>query len=115
MRKRKIGRKLSRKRDQRQALLTSLTRELFNREKIETTEAKAKEVSRVAEKLITKLKTKTLASRRLLFFLNPKEIKKFMEQGIVQFKDRKGGYTRVVKLGPRKGNGAKMAFVELVK
>ena len=115
MRKRKIGRKFSRKRDQRQALITSLTRELFNREKIETTEAKAKELSRVAEKFITRLKRQTLAGRKTLFFLNPQEVKKFMEQSVSRFKDRKGGYTRVIKLGPRKGNGARMAIVELVQ
>lgn len=113
--KRKSGRKLSREKAQREALLLSLTRELFKREKIETTEAKAKEVSRIAEKIITKAKTRTLASRRALYFLTPQEVKTFFEQSIEKLKDRKGGYTRVTKLGQRQGDGARMAVVELVK
>lgn len=115
MRKRSTGRKFSRTRDQRQALITSLVRELFIRGKIQTTEAKAKELSRIADKLITKTKAGTLEARRRLFFLNPKEARVFMEKVIPNFKDRMGGYTRVMKLGPSKANGAKMAIIELVK
>jgi large subunit ribosomal protein L17 len=116
MRKRKKGRKLSRKRDQRKALLRSLARELFLKEKIKTTEAKAKEVSGFAEKQITRAKKGNLFSRKLLARrFSPKVVKKLVDEIAPKYKERKGGYTRVVKLGPRKSDGAKMAIIELVK
>lgn len=115
MLKGKIARKLSRKKGQRKALLSSLTREFFKKQKIETTEAKAREVARVAEKIITKAKTKSLASRKNLYFLNTREVKAFLDKGISHFAKRNGGYTRITKLGPRPSDGAKMAVVEFVK
>ncbi len=116
MKKRKKGRKLSRKSDQRKALLKSLARELFLREKIKTTEAKAKELSAFAEKQITKAKKANLASRRLLAKNFSSTItKKIFDEIAPKYKERKGGYTRVIKLGPRKSDGAKMAIIELVK
>ncbi len=116
MRKRKKGRKLSRKRDQRRALLRSLARELFLRERIKTTEAKAKELSVFAEKQITKAKTGTLSARRLLLrYFSSEIVKKIMEEIAPRYKDRKGGYTRIIKMAPRKSDGAKMVIVELVK
>lgn len=114
MRKQHIGRTLSLKKDQRNALLTSLTRELFKQGKIETTRAKAKELSRKADSLITKLKAENLPSRRELFFLNSREVKTFMEQHISKMKNRPGGYTRVIRLTPRKSDGAQMSIVEFV-
>ena len=115
MKKRKKGRKFSRKSDQRKALLKSLARELFLREKIKTTEAKAKELSGFAEKQITKAKKATLASRRLLAKnFSPGVVKKVVEEIAPRYKNRKGGYTRVIKLGPRKSDGAKMAIIEFV-
>ena len=116
MRKRKKGRKLSRKKGQRKALLRSLARELFLREKIKTTEAKAKEVAGFAEKQITKAKAGTVSARRLLAknFSAP-IVKKLADEIAPQFKERKGGYTRIIKLGPRKSDGAKMAIIELTK
>ncbi len=115
MKKRKKGRKFSRESDQRKALLKSLARELFLREKIKTTEAKAKELSGFAEKQITKAKKATLASRRLLAKnFSPGVVKKVVEEIAPRYKNRKGGYTRVIKLGPRKSDGAKMAIIEFV-
>jgi len=116
MRKRKKGRKFSRKRDRRRALLKSLVTALFLQEKIKTTEAKAKEISGFAEKFITKAKKGDLATRRFLArFFSKRITKKLIEEIDPRYKERKGGYTRIVKLGLRKSNGAKMAIIELVK
>jgi large subunit ribosomal protein L17 len=116
MRKRKKRRKLSRERNQRRALLKSLASALLLNEKIKTAEAKAKEVSGLVEKFITQAKKGNLASRRLLAkFFSKKLVKKLMEEIGPRYKERKGGYTRIIKLGPRKSNGAKMAIIELIK
>lgn len=116
MRKRKKGRKLSRKRDQRKALLKSLTRELFLHERITTTLARVKEISSLAEKEIGLAKRGDLLSQRLLAKkFSPEIVKKLIGEIGPRYKDRKGGYTRIIKLGPRKTNGAKMAIIELVK
>jgi len=116
MRKLKKGRKFSRKRDQRKALLKSLAAALFLHEKIKTTEAKAKEISGYAEKMITKAKNNTLASKRQLArFFTPKIVKKITSELGPRYKERKGGYTRIIKLGPRISDGAKMAIIELIK
>lgn len=116
MRKRKRGRKLSRKRDQRKALLKSLVSTLFLKEKIQTTEAKAKEISGFAEKEISRAKNKNLSSIRFLSRNFSKEIvRKLINEIAPRYKERKGGYTRIIKLGPRKSDGAKMAIIELLK
>jgi len=116
MRKLKKGRKLSRKRNQRKALLKTLASALFLNEKIKTTEAKAKELSSFAEKLITKAKKGDLASRRILLrYFSKSLVAKLTNKIGPEYKERKGGYTRIIKLGPRKSDGAKMAFIELVK
>ncbi len=116
MKKRKKGRKLNRESSQRKALLRSLARELFLRGKIKTTLAKAKEVSVFAQKQITKGKTANLSSKRLLARNFSKDIvKKITDEIAPSYKQRKGGYTRVIKLGTRKSDGAKMAIIELVK
>ena len=116
MKKRKKGRKLSRKRNQRRALLKSLASALLLNEKIKTTEIKAKEFSILVEKLITRAKKGDLTSRRLVAKFFPKKIvKKLIEEIVPRYKERKGGYTRIIKLGPRKSNGAKMAIIELIK
>jgi large subunit ribosomal protein L17 len=116
MRKRKKGRKFSRKKDQRKALLKLLSEALFLKEKIKTTEAKAKELKRIAEKFITRAKKGDLASKRLLArFFSKKIVKKLINEIAPKYKERKGGYTRIVKLGQRKSDGAKMAIIELVK
>lgn len=116
MRKRKKGRKLSRKRDQRRALLKSLARALLLKEKIKTTEAKAKELAPFVEKKITKAKRGGLAVRRLLMREFPSEVvKKLVDELAERYRERKGGYTRIIKLGPRKLDGARMAIIELIK
>ncbi len=115
MKKLKKGRKLSRKRDQRNALKRSLLRSLFLNGKIKTTEAKAKEIRPLAEKMITKAKKSDLNSRRYLKKYFSKDlVSKIIKEIAPKYKDRKGGYTRILKLGPRKSDGAKMAFIELV-
>ncbi len=116
MRKRKRGRKLSRKRDQRKALFKGLATSLILKEKIETTEAKAKELAKFVEKQISRAKIDNLYSRRLLArFFSKEIIKKLITEIASRYKERKGGYTRIIKLGPRKSNGAKMVIIELVK
>jgi len=116
MKKRKKGRKLSRKRDQRKALLKNLAESLILKEKIKTTEAKAKEVRIFIEKAINLAKENKLAKRRLLLkkFSN-QTAKKIMEVLAPKYKERKGGYTRIIKLGQRKSDGARMAIIELIK
>lgn len=116
MRKRKKGRKFHRKGDQRKALLKTLARTLFLKEKIKTTEAKAKEISPFAEKFITRAKKGNLPSRRILArFFPEKIVKKLVEEIAPRYKERSGGYTRIIKLGRRKSDGAKMTIIELIK
>lgn len=116
MRKLKKGRKLSRKRGQRKALLRSQAEALFLREKIKTTQAKTRELSSFAEKLITIAKKGNIAARRdILRLFSPKIAKKLINDIGPRYKERKGGYTRIIKIGPREQDGAKMAIIELVK
>jgi len=116
MRKRKAGRKLSRERNQRKSLLKSLTISLFLQGKIKTTEAKAKEVSIFAEKFVNRAKKGDLATRRFLARLFPKSVvDKLITEIGSRYKERKGGYTRIIKMGQRRPDGAKMAIIELVK
>lgn len=96
--------------------MKALISALILHEKIKTTEAKAKEISRFSEKLITRAKKGDLASRRLLAgFFSAKLAKKMIEDIGLRYKDRQGGYTRIIRLGRRKSDGAKMAIIELVK
>jgi len=116
MKKRKRQRVFGRKTGPRKALLISVARSLVLKEKIKTTEAKAKETSPFVEKLITKAKKGDLAARRnLLEYFEPSIVKKMIEEIAPRYKARKGGYTRIVKLGARKSDGAQMAMIELVK
>ena len=116
MRKRKKGRKLSLKKDQRKALLKRVATALLLREKIKTTEAKAKETASFIEKKITRAKRGDLFSRRfLLRFFPEKVVKKLLDEIAPRYKERKGGYTRIIKLGTRKSDGAKMVIIELIK
>jgi len=115
MRKRNKGRILSRPKSQRKALLKSLTNSLFLYGKIKTTEAKAKELRIVVEKSITKAKNNKLSSRRLLVQgLGPQIVKKVFDEIAPRYITRQGGYTRIIKLGPRKSDGARMVIIELV-
>lgn len=116
MRKRKQGKALSRKKSQRKALLRTLGNSFILKEKIKTTETKAKELKRFIEKAITKSKRGDLSARRLLakdFSLSV--VKKLIKEIGPLYKNRPGGYTRIVKLGPRSIDGARMAIIELVK
>ncbi len=116
MRKRKKGRKLSRKTDQRKALLKALVTAIILHEKIKTTLAKAKEAAQLSEKFITRAKKGGLASRRLLSgSLSYPIVKKLIDELAPRYKDRHGGYTRIMKLGRRQTDGAEMAIIELVK
>lgn len=116
MRHRKIGRQLSRNSSHRKATLQSLTVSLLRYEGIKTTVAKAKELRRVAEPLITRAKEDSVHNRRLAFArLRDDEVvaKLFTELG-PRYKSRPGGYLRIIKCGFRAGDNAPMAYVELV-
>jgi len=116
MRKRQRGRKLSRTRDQRKALLKTLAVSLILRERIKTTEAKAKELAPFVEKKISKARIDSVQNRRFLMKFFPQgTVKKLMGEIAPKYKERKGGYTRIIKLGARKSDGARMAIIELVK
>jgi len=117
MRKLKQGRKLSRKSDQRKALLKALATALILRERIRTTEAKAKEVQRFVEKCVTRARSGSISSKRLLAkIFSPEILKKLVNEISPRYKERQGGYTRVIKLGPRiRGEAARMAFIEFIK
>jgi large subunit ribosomal protein L17 len=116
MRHRVKGKKLSRDSAQRKALLRSLVTSFLEKERIRTTLAKAKAVKPLAEKMITLGKKNSLHSRRLaLRFLYKREVaKKLFDEIGPRFSERPGGYTRIIKLGPRAGDGAEMALLELV-
>ena len=117
MRHQKSGRKLNRTSSHRSAMFRNMAVSLFRHEQIRTTLPKAKELRRVAEPLITMGKNPSLANRRLAFSrLRDREIvgKLFDDIG-VRFKDRPGGYLRVLKTGFRTGDAAPMAIVQLVE
>jgi len=115
MRHGNVNRKFGRKTDERRALLRSLARSLVLEGRIKTTEARAKEIRPLVEKLVTRAKQDTLASRRLLISKLGDE--KTVQKLIVTAQDhkaRQGGYLRIVKMGPRKGDAAAMAVIEFV-
>lgn len=111
------GRKLSRATDHRLALLRNQVTDLLRYGKFNTTEAKAKEVRPLAEKMITLGKHGNLHARRqALAFMNDENVvNKLFAEVAPKFASRPGGYTRLVKLGPRVGDGAEMARLELVE
>jgi large subunit ribosomal protein L17 len=117
MRHRVAGRKLGRSSGHRRAMYRSLVTDLLGYEKITTTEAKAKEMRSLAEKMITLGKKGGLQARRqaLTFVLDEKTVEKIFADLAPRYADRKGGYTRIVKLGPRLGDGAAMVRLELVE
>lgn len=111
----KKGRTLHRTSEQRKALLNTLASSLVIHKKIKTTEAKAKELAPFVEKKITKAKKGDIAARRLLAKnFSSNVVSKLIDEIAPQYKERAGGYTRIVKLGPRKSDGAEMAIIELV-
>lgn len=116
MRHRKSGRKLNRNSSHRKAMFSNMSASLFEHEIIRTTLAKAKELRRKAEPLITLAKTDSVANRRLAFArLRDRNVvgKLFNELG-PRYQDRPGGYLRILKCGFRAGDNAPMAIVELV-
>ncbi len=124
MRHRVAGRKLGRKKDVRAALRRNLVKQLFEYERIRTTRAKAQAVRGQAERLITLAKrgnaagdaqmvhARRLAAARLS---DPESVKKLFDDIAPRYEDRPGGYTRIVKLGPRMGDAAEMVILELVE
>ena len=110
------NRKLGRTTDQRKAMLRAMVTYLLENGQIKTTLTRAKEVAPVAEKMITLAKDNTLASyRQALAFITKEDVanKLFKEIG-PKYADRKGGYTRIVRIGPRRGDAAEMAIIQLV-
>ncbi len=110
------NRKLGRTSDQRQAMLRAMVTYLLENGQIKTTVTRAKEVAPVAEKMITLAKKNDLAAyRQALGFITKEDVAKKLFQEIgPKYADRNGGYTRVVRIGPRRGDAAEMAIVQLV-
>ncbi len=117
MRHKVAGRKLGRNTGHRRAMYRNLVTDLLDYEKITTTEAKAKEVRGLAEKMIALGKAGGLHSRRqaLSFIIDKKIAEKVFTELAPRYAERPGGYTRITKLGPRLGDGAAMVQLELVK
>lgn len=117
MRHRKKGRKLNRTASHRRATLRNMATSLFRHGKIETTTAKAKELRPYAERLITLARRGDLHARRLAASrIREREVVGILFDEIgPRFKDRPGGYTRILKLGTRKGDAAEMALIQLVE
>ncbi len=111
-RKRKLGRATA----HRIAMLRALVTFLFEHGKIETTVTRAKEVSSLAEKMITIAKIDNLHNKRMIMaFVTKKEVSRNLFEKIApKYADKNGGYTRITKLGPRRGDGAEMAIIELI-
>lgn len=110
------NRKLGRTSDQRRAMLRAMVTYLLENGQIKTTITRAKEVAPVAEKMITLAKDNTLVSyRQALGFITKEDVanKLFKEIG-PKYADRNGGYTRIVRIGPRRGDAAEMAIIQLV-
>ena len=109
-------RKLGKPTDQRTAMLRAMTTYLLESGSITTTITRAKEVQPLAEKMITLGKANTLASRRqaLAFLTKEDVVTKLFTETAPKYADRNGGYTRVIRIGPRKGDAAEMAVIELV-
>ena len=109
-------RKLGKRSDQRKAMLRAMTTYLLENGQIKTTVTRAKEVAPMAEKMITLAKKPSLASyRQALSYLTKEDVaKKLFDELGPKYQSREGGYTRVVRIGPRRGDAAEMAIVQLV-
>ena len=109
-------RKLGRPTDQRMAMLRAMTTYLLENGQIKTTLSRAKEVAPLAEKMVTLAKKNNLASyRQALAFITQEDVaKKLFDEIGPKYAERNGGYTRIVKIGPRRGDAAEMAIVQLV-
>lgn len=117
MRHRVAGKKFSRDRGHRKALFKNLINALVIRGEVKTTESKAKAVRRLVEKLITKGKKGTVHARRLIgsFLQNKKAVNKIVDEISPTFKKRLGGFTRIIRLGRRRGDNAMMVKLALVE
>ena len=109
-------RKLGRTSDHRKAMLRGMVTYLIENGQIETTVTRAKEVQAMAEKMITIAKDNSLHSKRQVYSYITKEsvAKKMIEEVAPKYADRNGGYTRVIKTGPRRGDAAEMCIIELI-
>ncbi len=109
-------RKLGRNSSARKALFRSILSSFFKHERIETTEAKAKEISGLAEQLITLAKRGDLSARRqaIADLADEEVVRKLFDEIAAKYNDRQGGYTRILKIGPRRGDAAPMVILELV-
>ena len=116
MRHRRAGRRLGRTSSHRKALMRNLVTSLFEHEKITTTDAKAKELRGVADKMITLGKRGTLHARRqaMSFIRSNRVTKKVFEELSPRYSERMGGYTRVIKVGTREGDNALLSVIELM-
>lgn len=110
------NRKLGRTTDHRISMLRGMVTFLLEKGTIETTATRAKEVRSIAEKMITLGKTNTLHSKRQVLSFVTKEdvVKKLFDEISPKYADRNGGYTRIVKTGPRRGDAAEMAIIQLL-
>lgn len=118
MRHHDANRKFGRSVNQRRALLKGLAASLIEHGRIVTTEAKAKELRPSIEKMVTKAKNPTLAARRLLlsgFYNNETVVNKLISDIAPRYTERAGGYTRIIKLAPRKSDASPMAVIEFVQ
>ena len=117
MRHQRSGKQLSRTAAHRKALLRNLVTELFRHERIETTQVKAKEARRLAERLITFAKRGDLHARRQVdrYVMNREVTRKLFSTIAPWYEERAGGYTRIIRTRSRPGDGAEMAYLELVK
>lgn len=109
-------RKLRRSTDHRNLMLRNLVTSLLKNGRIQTTETRAKETRKIAEKMITLAKRGDLHARRqvLAYMLDETVVKNLFDEVAPKFQERNGGYTRILKLGPRRGDGAPMAILELL-
>ncbi|NPV27022.1 MAG: 50S ribosomal protein L17 [Firmicutes bacterium] len=109
-------RKLGLRSDQRRAMLRNIVTSLLDKERIETTETRAKELNRLTERMITLAKRGDLHARRqaLAYLLDEDVVTKLFEKIAPKYADRQGGYTRIIKKGYRRGDGAPVVIIELV-
>jgi len=116
LRHRKSGKKLGRNTAQRKSLLRNLITSLFLHEEIKTTVSKAKAIKKLVDKLITKAKKKTLHHQRLIhaFLQNKKATKKLVEEIAPRFKKRTSGFTKIIRLGKRRGDNAPLAKIKII-
>ena len=117
MRHRRVGRKLGVTTKHRKAMFRNMVTDLFRYDSIKTTDMKAKELRRIAEKMITLAKEGTLHKRRqaAAYIRDNDVLKKLFDEIAAKFKDRPGGYTRIIKLGFRKGDNTAVSIIELVQ